>query len=138
MLLDAALRSACRARSYWQSHEDQAAAESILRAEAVMTELLAGLDLKSGSELASRLAAVYAFVHRTLVEAVRRRDEQKLAEAIRILEIERETWRQLCDKLRGDPKAGYVRIDSAAAASTPVPLAEPPALLSEGSFSLEA
>ena len=45
------------------------------------------------------VAAVYLFVFRSLMEATAERDREKLQDALRILKVERETWRQLCDKL---------------------------------------
>ena len=50
--------------------------------------------------VAARAAAVYAFIFRRLAECGFQRDEEKLAEAIRLLEFERETWRQVCQQAR--------------------------------------
>ena len=44
------------------------------------------------------MAAVYAFIFRRLVEAGYRQDEAKLADAIRLLEIERQTWQRVCQQ----------------------------------------
>jgi hypothetical protein len=71
---------------------------------------------------------VYGCVFRTLVAAHLERSEKKLAEAASILEIERDTWRQVCQKLGGcksDPAAGLppaARGGSAAAARPHMPL----------------
>ena len=59
-------------------------------------ELLGGLDAEGGSDLAKKVAAVYLFVFRSLVEAGRERDLTKLDEAVRILRMEQETWQTFC------------------------------------------
>ena len=64
-----------------------------------MAEMLAGMDREAGGDLAKRVSAVYEFIFRSLVKAGHRHDEKSLGDAIRILEIERETWRQVCTSL---------------------------------------
>ena len=57
------------------------------------------LDLEAGSELVQRVTAVYAFINRCLREGAYHHNREKVEDAIRILEIERQTWRQVCRKL---------------------------------------
>ena len=64
--------------------------------------MLAVIDHEAGGELARRVSAVYEFIYRSLVKAGHRHDEKGLDDAVRILEIERETWRQVCDRLAAD------------------------------------
>ncbi len=92
LLIEAALRSARRADRQWRDQQDEQALESVIHAQAVMGELLRGVDQQSRSELTDRVAAVYAFIFRRLAEAGYRQDRAMLADAIRLLEIERETW----------------------------------------------
>jgi len=99
MLIEAAIRSAQRARQNWQAQEEEQAGEAILHAQQVVGEMIAALDQETDSELVKKVAAVYLFVFRSLMEANFRRDENKLDDALRVLEIERATWRQVCDKL---------------------------------------
>jgi hypothetical protein len=49
--------------------------------------------------LAPQVASLYAYVSRLLNESRRGRDPRKLAEVIDILEIDRETWRLVCEQL---------------------------------------
>ena len=106
MLLDAAIRSAQRGRLLRQDHRDQDSLQSILHAQAVVTELLAGIDRQQGGDLAEQVSAIYNFIFQRLVQAGRRNaDPASLDDAIRVLEIERETWRQLCDQLAGAGRA---------------------------------
>ncbi len=89
-------------------------------------------------ELTDRVAAVYAFIFRRLVEAGYRRDEAKLADAIRLLEIERETWQRVCQQTvtpqRVDPAD---RVPAPAGRTNPAPVEslEP---FPSGGLSLEA
>jgi flagellar secretion chaperone FliS len=102
MLIEEALRSCHRAREAWLAGEDNQASEAIIHAEDVLGELLSGLQLEAGSELARNIAAIYAFILAALMEAGLRRDEKKLADAVRVLTIEQETWRLVCEKLAAD------------------------------------
>ncbi len=99
MLIEAALRQASKARTLWQEKKDLEAGEPLVRAQEIVTQLLAGVKPEADAQLARRVVGVYGFVFRTLVAAHLERSEPKLSEAISILEIERETWRQVCQKL---------------------------------------
>jgi len=112
MLIDAAIRSAGRAQSLWTGERTEAVTRAMLHCQAIVAQLIAGLAPNHESPLVQRILGVYEYLHRTLIAAHRRRDRNLLADALAILEIERETWRQVCQQLD-------LRID--AAASTPVP-----------------
>ncbi|MGO8749540.1 MAG: flagellar export chaperone FliS [Thermoguttaceae bacterium] len=99
MLIEGAIQFSLRARQYWSANQPAKATEALVQAQKIMRELIGGLDVKSQSDLVRRVAAIYNFVHLSLIEASCRKDEAKLAGAIRVLEIERETWRQVCAKL---------------------------------------
>jgi len=105
MLIEAALRSAQRARQQWQAQQNEQACESLIHAQEIVGRLLAALDHEAGANLARKVAAVYLFVFRSLMEANYHRDQQKLDDALRILEIERETWRKVCQPVGGQPDA---------------------------------
>ena len=141
MLIEAALRSAERARQQIAAKENDWALGSIVHAQAVMSELLAGIDHQSGDGLTKNVSALYDFVFRSLVEAGRSMGEKPLADAIRILEIERETWRQVCDKIAAETPSEH-RWDSAAPHAAPPPVLPPLASdfesLGAGGFSIEA
>ena len=57
------------------------------------------MDYEAKSELVGKVAGVYLFIYNALTRAFLDNDENKLAEALRVLDVERETWRQLCEKL---------------------------------------
>ena len=105
MLIEAAIRSVQRARDKWRAKEDELACEALIHAQKVISELLAGLDREVDTELVKRVASVYLFVFRSLVEANYEHDEKKLDEALRVLEIERETWQRVSQQLGGTKEA---------------------------------
>lgn len=98
MLVEAAIRFAGRARQLWAERKDEEAAEALIRAQDVVGQMLASLDRESSLPLVRKVAAVYLFVFRCLMEANCQRDERKLDDALKVLEEERETWRQVCEK----------------------------------------
>jgi len=94
ILIEAALRSANRSRQHFDDTDRGIATESLIRAQLFVTEMLSHLSARDNAQLALQIAAVYRFIHRSLVDAGARHDIEKLNGAIRVLEIERETWRQ--------------------------------------------
>lgn len=151
MLLDAAIRAAQRARQRWQTKDDGRACEDLIHAQQIMGELLAGLDGEVDSDLVKKVASVYLFIFRSLMEANHDRDEKKLDDALKVLKVERETWRQVCEELGSKlPKdqAAAPAIPPATSPGAPLPADLPPGSgpagnlpagdLPTGGFSLEA
>jgi flagellar protein FliS len=99
MLIEAAIRSAERARAQWQADHHEQAAEALIHAQQAVGELLAGLDHEVDTDLVKKVASVYLFVFRSLMEASLERNDKKLDDALRVLQVERETWRQVCRQL---------------------------------------
>ncbi|MBN1854234.1 MAG: flagellar protein FliS [Pirellulales bacterium] len=71
----------------------------------IMGELLIGIR-DSSEPIARQVADVYAFLFRTITEAKFLNDITKLHDALRVLSIERETWRKVCEKF-GDRHASH-------------------------------
>lgn len=94
MLIDAAIRSTQRAARHFEAGKPDEAGEALVHAQQVVTELLAGINRDANVPLARKMAAVYLFVFRGLVDAGR--DRKKLDDVLRVLGIERETWRRVC------------------------------------------
>lgn len=126
MLLEGAMRSIERVRQHWRAHQTEQATEAIIRAEDILGELLAGLNRELQSDLVKKTAAIYLFVLRTLMEASFRKDQSKLDEALRVLEIQRNTWRHVCQRLGSTAATGKPGVDSAS--FRPAPPAPPPRL----------
>jgi flagellar protein FliS len=104
LLIDGALRFARQTLDHWRASNQPAAAESLLRCREITSELLAGVSPEA-SPLARQVSEIYVYLFAMLSEVQRTRDEHALAAAIRILEEERETWRQVCEKLTDRPTA---------------------------------
>ena len=106
MLIDAAIRFAVKAKEQWRTGASAEAGESILRCQEIITQILAGLRPEADRTLAGKISAIYGFVFRCLVAAHLRSDASKLDEAISVLQVERETWQELCIRLADAPAAG--------------------------------
>ena len=102
MMIEAAIRFARRAKLHWEAGNDEEACEVLIRAQRVMGELLGGLNREASPQLVGKIASVYVFVFRNLMEAALERDVQKVDDAIKVLEAEQETWRQVCQKLAAE------------------------------------
>jgi flagellar protein FliS len=104
MLIEAAIGSAQRTLAHWEEGAHSEAVESLIRCRNIVTELLSGIK-PDDSDLARRVAGIYVFLFKALTEAQLRRDRQRLREVVSILEIERETWRQVCEAMPHPPSA---------------------------------
>jgi len=138
MLIEAAIRSTERARQQWRDDDNEQAIESVIRAQEIIGELLAGLDQEVEGDLTKKVAAIYLFVFRTLMEASFDRDEQKLDDALEVLAIERETWRQVCEKLGSRMQPDDEAADRTAVPPPKLTCDSPAAYDSPGSVSIEA
>jgi flagellar protein FliS len=121
LLIEAAIRHCLRARDDYRASEYLSGGEPILRAQEIVTELLSSARQDPTSTLGKQVAALYAYLFRTLIEAHMKRDVRKLDDALRILSEERETWRLVCEQI------GSTRQDSR---GVPAPMG--------GGFSFEA
>ncbi|MBN2025066.1 MAG: flagellar export chaperone FliS [Pirellulales bacterium] len=99
MMIEAAIRFCRRAADQWDAQKDDEACESLIRAQKIVTELVGGLNRDKSPELSTKITSVYLFVFRNLMEANVERSRPKLDGALRVLEEERTTWRQVCEKV---------------------------------------
>ncbi len=99
LLLDAAILLGGRAKRHWSKQEHEPAFEALVHCQRIVTQLINGLAPNFESAVVRQMAAVYGYVYRTIVLATANRDAQKLDEAMRVLDAERETWRQVCERL---------------------------------------
>ena len=99
MLVEGAIRFIERTRHHWKDGQDDQAYDCLLRAQRIITELISALNHDVAPDLTGRLAALYVFVFRTLVDASLRPDEKKLDEALRVLKPQREAWEGVCRQL---------------------------------------
>jgi flagellar secretion chaperone FliS len=99
MLIEGALRVAGQARQFLADQQREAASRALIRSQSILAELLSGLDHRTADESVRRVAGVYLFIYRSLIAANLEQSEARLGDALRVLEIERDTWRMVCERL---------------------------------------
>ena len=115
MLIEGAIRFGREAQAAMERGDVPAASAPLTRMVDIVGELLAGVRERK-TELNQKISELYLFLFRLVAEARVNDDSAKLAEALRLLEIERQTWRMVCEKLGSGP-ANPSAIASSAAQS---------------------
>lgn len=132
MLIEGAIRKAQEAEAALRRGDALAADAPAMRLIDIISEMLVGVR-QNKSELNQQIAQLYVYMFRLAGEAKVHDDADKLVELLNLLEFERQTWQQVCDKLGGEPAPAATPPARAAIA---VPLATPSA--PSGGFSLQA
>ena len=133
MLYDGAIKFALQGKDALIAKDYEESYNKLSRAQAIVLEMQSGLRREVNAELCDRMAAVYNFLYRKLVDASVHRDADCIDDAVKILRYQRETWVMLMEKV-AKLKAGELK-----------PAAEPVAQSAEtptsesvgGSLSLE-
>jgi flagellar secretion chaperone FliS len=99
MLYDGAIRFAEQARPALAAKNWEASYNAISRSQKIITELTSSLRHDIAPELCGRLASIYNFIYKKLVEANVEHKPEALDEAIKILKFQRETWEMLLKQL---------------------------------------
>lgn len=99
MLYDGAIRNATQARDALVEKEYEEAYKKLTRAQHIILEMTNGLDYDVNDELCRRVASIYNFLYRKLVDACVQRNVECIDDALRVLRVERETWQILVDKV---------------------------------------
>jgi flagellar protein FliS len=107
MLYDGALRFSEQARVALQEKRYEDSYKLICKTQKIITELSITLKHEVAPDLCSKLAALYTFVYKKLIDANVSHDIAALDEALSILRYQRETWALLLDQL-GKKKAAAV------------------------------
>ncbi|MDX6568484.1 MAG: flagellar secretion chaperone FliS [Gaiellales bacterium] len=100
MLFDGALRFSRRAVIAFEAGQLPQATQAIGRVTAIVNELNATLDVVAGGEIAHNLRAIYGFVNRHLVEAIRLGEPDKVREAATLLGELREAFAEASKQVR--------------------------------------
>ena len=103
MLYDGAIRFAEQAKAA-VAEDYEKSYQAIARVQKIITELSCGLKHDVLPELCDKLAALYSYVYRRLIDANVKHEPEALDEAIALLRYQRETWSMLLDHL-GKQKA---------------------------------
>lgn len=118
MLIERALRCANQAQESLATHDDVGGAAALQTTIDIVAELLAGVR-HAATPINKQLTAVYQFLLRTVAQAYFDLDAQKILEALRVLEAERTTWQQACEKLSADATASPIAAHLAPAGISP-------------------
>jgi flagellar protein FliS len=92
MLYQAALTAVADARRHLAERQILPRARSISKACNVLVELNTSLDFERGGEIAVRLSQLYGYMHRRLVAANLRQNDELLAEVSGLLSTLMEGW----------------------------------------------
>jgi flagellar secretion chaperone FliS len=105
MLIEGALRFAHQAIACWDREEQRGLrCNALARCHDILTELFGSIRA-DGSPVATNVKAIYRFLFRHLAAATATNDCDKMRDVVRVLEQERETWRQVCEKMPEPPLA---------------------------------
>src|SRR5271156_805576 len=99
MLYDGALRFLDKALAGFDhkdpKHFNETINNNILRAQAIVHELNASLDMKAGGEVASNFRRLYNYFYRRLTEANRTKQKVPLEEVMARLRVLRDSWAEM-------------------------------------------
>lgn len=131
MLIDGAIRFAREARQALLADDTEAGLALVTQCRNIVAELLGSLPTAT-SALAKEIARVHAFVFERLADVQLRHEIAGLDDAIRVLEEEGRTWRELCAQMADlsptDPSSGKPsRTMTAASPERLLPAPLPPA-----------
>jgi flagellar protein FliS len=99
MLYDGAIRFARQGREAIERRDLEASYHLLTRAQRIVLEMLNGLQHEVNPQLCDKMAGLYTFIYRRLVDASVQKDTRPCDEALRILEYQRETWALFLDRL---------------------------------------
>jgi flagellar secretion chaperone FliS len=93
LLYDGAVRFLNRGLLALDEGRSDTAHADIIRGQEIVLELMTGLDLDRGGDLASNLRDLYIYMYQTLVQANIRKDRELVVTVIRLLDELRAAWR---------------------------------------------
>ncbi|MBU0719273.1 MAG: flagellar export chaperone FliS [Planctomycetes bacterium] len=99
MLYDGAIRFASQGRDAIEAKDYATSYEKLTRAQEIISEMQAGLNYEVNEDLCKRVASIYNFIYRKLIDANVHRDTSAIDDALKVLRIERETWQIVVDKV---------------------------------------
>lgn len=117
MLYDGAIRMALQARDAIEQRDFETSFNKLTRAQNIILEMQNGLNYEVNRPLCERVAAIYNFIYRKLIDANVGRNVNDIDDALKVLRVERETWQILVDKVNqlrnSDAPSGQARLTNA-------------------------
>jgi flagellar protein FliS len=99
MLWDGAIRFAEQGKEAIGRKDIEGSYKALVRSQRIITELTSNLRHEVAPELCGKLASLYNFIYRRLVDANLTKNAQSVEDALEIMRHQRETWVMLMDKL---------------------------------------
>jgi len=103
MLYDGCLKFCRQGRVAIEKQDHEATYNSLMRAQKIVLELSTSLQRDVDQTLTDKMAALYTYAYRKLVDANMNRDLAALDEVIQLIAFERETWQMLMNKVAAKP-----------------------------------
>ena len=115
LLFDGAIKFCNQAKFSIEKKQFEESYSNIVKAQKIVLELSSSLNHKIEPEVTEKMASLYDYIHRRLVDANMSRHVEDINEAIRLLQYERDTWVMLVKKVKGKEAR-----QQAVAPSTPI------------------
>ena len=116
MLIDGGIKFATLGRKCLDQGDLEGSFNALERAQKIVLELLNGLRRDANPGLVDRMAGLYGFIYRRLVEANFQRTTKPLDDALHFLREQRQTWAVLMERI-----ATEVPVELQAAAPAELP-----------------
>ncbi len=128
MLIDGAIRFTELAKTGYERKDYEATYEGTTKAQAILLELVNSLRPDQSPALCESLSALYTYMYQRLLEASVEKSSEIVAEVLKLLRFERETWVLCMDELARENHAasGVTEIPRTAAPSSHSDSAELP------------
>lgn len=120
MLYDGAIRFCEQAAPAIAKKDWETTCHTLSKAQKIVTELITSLRHDLQPDLCKKLAALYTYIHRKLVEAATKHNRESLDEALGLLRYQRETWAMLMDQIGKEKAATLARRLDIPAPSAPM------------------
>ncbi|MFB6356600.1 MAG: flagellar export chaperone FliS [bacterium] len=98
MLYEGAIKYMKQAKEALEDNNHQLSHEKLLKAQDIVTELMASLDMEIGGEIAQDLHLIYDYVLNNLVEANVEKSPRKVQQVIPIMENLYDSWDEIINE----------------------------------------
>jgi len=99
MLWDGAIRFAEQGKDAILKKDIEGSYKALLRSQQIVMELISCLKHSVNPDLCGKLASLYNFIYRRLIDANLKKEPQLVDDALEIMRHQRETWLMLIDQL---------------------------------------
>lgn len=125
MLIEGAVRFARMAVDGLNANDYEMSFNGIHQCQAILLELTNSLRPEHAPKLCERLAALYTYMYRRLMDASTTRETEPAEEVVELLEYECESWKMLMQQLDEERKSSIHADASTTPASNPTTPAAP-------------